>query len=123
MMKKLLFFGFIWETVRFLYIYIFAAATRNFDMFMWMNAQQVMTIFAMFFLYRNFRKYYQFVKLMICAKLFALMAGTIFIFKLANPGVGASATSILIPGIAAFFDLVFLIVLIILTFIKHGDEE
>jgi len=123
MMKKVLFIGFIWEAVRFLYIYIFAAATRNFDMFMWMNSQQVVTIFAMFFLYLDFTKYYQYTKLMLCAKLFALLAGGIFIFKLANPGVGVSATSVLIPGIAALFDLTFLIAMIVLVFVKHEDEE
>lgn len=122
-MRKVLFIGFIWEVIRFLYIYIFAAATRNFDMFMWMNSQQIITIFAMFFLYRNLTKYYQYTKLMFCAKLFGVFAGLIFIFKLLNPSVGATATSILIPGIAALFDLIFMITMIVLVFIKPEDEE
>jgi len=122
-MKKVLFIGFVWEVVRFLYIHIFAAATRNFDMFLWLNSQQVVTIFAMFFLYRDFTKYRQYEKLMLCAKLFALLAGGVFIFKLANPSVGASATSILIPSIAAFFDLVFLVIMVVLMFVNREAEE
>lgn len=123
MMRKVLLIGFIWEVIRFLYIYIFATATRNFDLFMWMNSQQVITIFAMFFLYHNFAKYYEYVKLMLCAKIFGVFAGIIFIFKLLNPSVEASATSIMIPGIAALFDVIFMITMIVLLFFKPEDEE
>ena len=106
-MRKLLFAGFIWEVIRFLYMYIFAYATPNSDLFIWMNAQQIVTLFGMFFLFYNFVKYKQYTKLMLVAKLFGVLADFIFIFKLSSTSGAITLASLMIPGIALVLDLFF----------------
>lgn len=106
-MRKLLFAGFLWEVIRFLYTYIFASATRNADLFMWMNAQQIVMIFGMFFLAYNSVKYRHYAKLMFTAKLFGILSDFIFIFKLSSTKEALAVTSLLIPGTALVLDLFF----------------
>lgn len=120
-MRKLLFAGFLWEVIRFLYMYIFAAATRNFDLFMWMNAQQIVTIFGMFFLAYNFSRYRQYARLMLVAKMFGILADFIFIFKLSHTSEALAATSLLIPGFALVLDLFFGSVLFFVS--RHLEDE
>jgi len=121
MMRKLLFAGFIWEVVRFLYMYIFASATQNFDLFIWMNAQQIVMLFGMFFLAYNFAKYRQYAKLLFVAKLFGVLAGLIFIFKLSTNASSLSVTSLLIPGFVLVPDLFFCVVLLFIC--RHMEDE
>ena len=104
-MRKLLFAGFIWELIRFLYMYIFASATQNPDLFVWMNAQQTVIIFGMFFLAYNFEKYRQYATLMFAAKVLGILADFIFIFKLSQTARPLDVTSILIPGGVLVLDL------------------
>ena len=106
-MRKLFFAGFFWEVIRFLYMYVFASATRNFDLFMWMNAQQIVTVFGMFFLAYDFGKYKQYARLMLVAKLFGVLADFIFIYKLGGATKSLDMTSLLIPGVALVLDLFF----------------
>ena len=105
-MRKLLFAGFIWEVIRFIYMYIFASATQNFDLFMWMNAQQIVVIFGMFFLAYDLGKYKQYAKLMFVAKLFGILSDFIFIFKLSRSST-MTVASLLVPGIALVIDIFF----------------
>ncbi len=107
MMRKLLFAGFIWEVIRFLYMYVFASATQNPDLFMWMNAQQIITALGMFFLAYDFGKYRQYAMLMFAAKLFGVLADFIFIFKLGGTARALDMASLLIPGVVLVLDLFF----------------
>ena len=116
----MLFAGFIWEVIRFLYMYIFASATRNFDLFMWMNAQQIATVFGMFFLAYDFGRYRQYAKLMLVAKGFGILADLIFICKLGSTARSLDMTSILIPTFALVLDLLFGS---LLFFISRKQEE
>lgn len=106
-MRKLFFAGFLWEVIRFLYMYVFASATRNFDLFMWMNAQQIAAVFGMFFLAYDFGKYKQYTRLMFVTKLFGIFADFIFIYKLGGTTKSLDMTSLLIPGFALVLDLFF----------------
>ena len=121
-MRKLLFAGFIWEVVRFLYMYVFASATQNFDLFMWMNAQQIVTTLGMFFLAHDFDRYRQYALLMFAAKLFGILADFIFIFKLAGTVRSLDMTSLLIPAVALVLDLFFGCILFFASR-KPEDEE
>ena len=121
-MRKLLFAGFIWEVIRVFYMYIFASATQNFDLFMWMNAQQIVVVFGMFFLAYDFAKYRQYTKLMFVAKLFGILADFIFIYKLSNSAKSLDMTSLLIPGVALVLDLFFGSFLFIVAS-RSEDEE
>ena len=122
MMRKLLFAGFIWEVIRFLYMYVFASATQNLDLFMWMNAQQIVTALGMFFLAYNFDKYRQYAMLMFAAKLFGILADFIFIFKLGGTARSLDMTSLLIPAFALVLDLFFGCILFFASR-KPEDEE
>lgn len=106
--------------VRFLYMHIFASATRNFDLFMWMNAQQIVTLFGMFFLAYDFGRYKLYTKLMLVAKLFGILADFIFIYKLSSAAT-MEMTSLLIPGIALVLDLFFGGFLFIIA--RHLEDE
>ena len=121
-MRKLLFAGFIWEVIRFLYMYVFASATQNLDLFMWMNAQQIVTALGMFFLAYNFDKYRQYAMLMFAAKLFGILADFIFIFKLGGTARSLDMTSLLIPAFALVLDLFFGCILFFASR-KPEDEE
>ena len=121
-MRKLLFAGFIWEVVRFLYMYVFASATQNFDLFMWMNAQQIVTTLGMFFLAHDFDRYKQYALLMFAAKLFGILADFIFIFKLAGTVRSLDMTSLLIPAVALVLDIFFGCILFFASR-KPEDEE
>ena len=121
-MRKLLFAGFIWEVVRFLYMYVFASATQNFDLFMWMNAQQIVTTLGMFFLAHDFDRYRQYALLMFAAKLFGILADFIFIFKLAGTVRSLDMTSLLIPAVALVLDIFFGCILFFASR-KPEDEE
>ena len=120
-MRKLLFAGFLWEVIRFLYMYIFASATRNFDLFMWMNAQQIVMVLGMFFLAYDFGRYRHYAKLMFAAKLFGIMADFIFIFKLSSAR-SLEMTSLLIPGFALVLDLFFGGILFFAARHPEGEE-
>ena len=122
MMRKMLFAGFIWEVIRFLYMYVFASATQNLDLFMWMNAQQIVTALGMFFLAYNFDKYRQYAMLMFAAKLFGILADFIFIFKLGGTARSLDMTSLLIPAFALVLDLFFGCILFFASR-KPEDEE
>lgn len=121
-MKKLLFAGFIWEVIRVLYMYVFASATQNFDLFMWMNAQQIITVFGLFFLAYDFGKYKQYAKLMFVAKLFGILADFIFIYKLSNTARSLDMTSLLFPGGVLVLDIFFGCFLFIIAR-RSEDEE
>ena len=121
-MRKLLFAGFIWEVVRFLYMYIFASATQNSDLFIWMNAQQIVTVLGMFFLAYSFDKYRQYAMLMLAAKMFGVLADFIFIYKLGNTAKSLDMTSLLIPAVALVLDLFFGCILFFASR-KPEDEE
>ena len=103
----MLFAGFVWEVVRFLYMYIFASAARNIDLFIWMNAQQIVTVLGMFFLAYNFNRYRPYAMLMFTAKLFGILADFIFIYKLSSSIQSIDVMSLLIPGFALVMDLFF----------------
>ncbi len=122
MMRKLIFAGFIWEVIRFLYMYVFASATQNLDLFMWMNAQQIVTALGMFFLAYDFDKYRQYAMLMFAAKLFGILADFIFIFKLGGTARSLDMTSLLIPAFALVLDLFFGCILFFASR-KPEDEE
>ena len=122
MMRKLIFAGFIWEVIRFLYMYVFASATQNLDLFMWMNAQQIVTALGMFFLAYDFDKYRQYAMLMFAAKLFGILADFIFIFKLGGTARSLDMTSLLIPAFALVMDLFFGCILFFASR-KPEDEE
>ena len=122
MMRKLLFAGFIWELIRFLYMYAFASASQNPDLFIWMNAQQIVSILGMFFLAYNFEKYRQYAILMFAAKLFSVLADFIFIYKLSNTARSLDITSLLIPGGILVLDLFFGCILFFASR-KPEDEE
>ena len=122
MMRKLLFAGFIWEVIRFLYMYVFASATQNLDLFMWMNAQQIVTALGIFFLAYDFDKYRQYAMLMFAAKLFGILADFIFIFKLGGTARSLDMTSLLIPAFALVLDLFFGCILFFASR-KPEDEE
>jgi len=121
-MRKLLFAGFIWEVIRFLYMYVFASATQNLDLFMWMNAQQIVTALGMFFLAYDFDKYRHYAMLMFAAKLFGILADFIFIFKLGSAAKSLDMTSFLIPAFALVLDLFFGCILFFASR-KPEDEE
>ena len=117
----MLFAGFIWEVIRFLYMYIFAYASPNPDLFMWMNAQQIAVVFGMFFLSYNFVKYKQYTKLMFVAKLFGVLADLIFIYKMGGTTGTVTLLSLMIPGIALVLDLFFGSVLFFVS--RHMEDE
>ena len=121
-MRKLLFAGFIWEVVRFLYMYIFASAAQNSDLFIWMNAQQIVTAVGMFFLAYNFDRYRQYAMLMFIAKLSGILADFIFIYRLGGTAKSLDMTSLLIPAIALVLDLFFGCILFFASR-KPEDEE
>ncbi len=120
-MKKLLFAGFLWEVLRFFYVYFFASATNNFDLFLWLNSQQIITVFALFFLWRDSRRFFQYSKLLLVAKIFSAVTGLVFIFKLFNTAGFFSPAVVLIPGSVVFMDLLMLILFI--RIVKKGDES
>lgn len=119
-MKKLIFTGFLWEVIRFFYVYFFASATNNFDLFLWINSQQIITVFAIYFLYRDPVRFFQFSKLVLVAKIFAVVTGLLFIFKLFNtPGL-ITLPVIVVPGFVVFADLLMLI--LFACVVRKGDN-
>lgn len=108
--------------LRFLYMSIFASAAQNTDLFIWMNAQQIVTALGMFFLAYDFDKYRPYAMLMLAAKVFGVLADFIFIYKLSGTARSLDITSLLIPGIALVLDLFFGCILFFASR-KPEDEE